>query len=127
MLLLAILADPTGQLAESDAGLIGEFTQWVGRFQEHGCDLGNLMDGCIRLHWVALCAINASKAGNQFWNSGQEIVEGITWLQLEVSMAFFPRGNIIKIDLQIALVNTSETLQCCGLATACARTFEQHS
>lgn len=86
ILLLAILADPTGQLAESDVELIGEFVQFLERLQKHGCDVDSLLDGCIKLHWVALCAINASEVGQHLWDWDQGMAEGITWAQLEASM-----------------------------------------
>jgi hypothetical protein len=91
ILLLAILGDPTGQLAESDLELIGEFVQFLERLQKGGCDVESLLDGCIRFHWVALCAINASKVGQQSWDWDQGIAEGITWAQLEASMALFQK------------------------------------
>ena len=89
ILLLAILANPTGQLAESDIELIGEFVQFLERLQKCGCDVDSLLDGCVKFHWVALCATNASEVGQQLWDWDQGIVEGITWVQLEVSIAFF--------------------------------------
>ncbi|KAH8707197.1 fungal-specific transcription factor domain-containing protein [Phaeosphaeriaceae sp. PMI808] len=83
ILLLAILEDPTGQLAEPDVELIQEFVRFLERLQEQGCDVGSLLDGCIKLHWVALCAINASHVGRQLCGSDQGMAERVTWAQLE--------------------------------------------
>jgi hypothetical protein len=69
--------------------LIGEFVQFLERLQKNGCDVDSLLDGCIKFHWVALCAINASEVGQQLWDWDQGMAEGITWAQLEASLALF--------------------------------------
>jgi hypothetical protein len=64
--------------------------QFLKSLEKSGCDVDNLLNGCIRFHWVALCAINASKVGQHLWDWDQGIAEGMTWAQLEASMVLFP-------------------------------------
>ena len=109
--------DPIGELAEPDVELIGEFVQFLERLQKNGCDVDSLLDGCIKFHWVALCAINASEVSQQLWDWDQGMVQGITWAQLEASIALLLKNNgfnltyMLSQSIRLKLSNVTDWLQ----------------
>ncbi|KAH6639898.1 fungal-specific transcription factor domain-containing protein [Boeremia exigua] len=83
ILLSTILADPAAHLAESDVGTIGEVIQFLERLQGDGNDVQKLLDGCLRLHQTAVCAVDAHKASEQNLVLGQVMPDDATRAQLE--------------------------------------------
>ena len=89
ILLSTILADPAAHLAESDVGTIGEVVQFLERLQEDGDDVQKLLDGCLRLHQTAVCAVDAHKASEQNLVLGQVMPDDATWAQRLCSDVYY--------------------------------------
>ena len=84
ILVSTILADPTAHQAEHDVRIIEEFIQFLNSLQVDGCDVRNLLDGCVKLQKIAECAVDAHKAGEQSLVLGKTIFGDAIRAQLEV-------------------------------------------